>query len=165
MPERPVSAALVLSQIGVEYVISETENNKAQICPRIAKSNASKRRETKRKWKPLMKSLVKLLMISLGLLTIAACQTSTSEPIDQIVGLHEVEVEITSVQSEMDGNSVAVRDEHGVIYTAVISIPNLGPNSDFDFDHLRVGNRMIVSGEVWASEGGKRLTIREATAV
>lgn len=112
-----------------------------------------------------MKNLIKPLFVSLVLATVAACQTTTSAPIDGIVGLHEVEVEIISVTPEMDGNTIVVRDESGKRYTAVISIPNLGPNSTFDFDHLQAGNRMIVSGDIWSLGNETRLTVRDAKAV
>lgn len=65
----------------------------------------------------------------------------------------------------MDGNTVVVQDESGQLYTAVISIPNLGPNSNFDFDHLQVGNRLIVSGETWSLGDETRLTVRDAKAI
>lgn len=112
-----------------------------------------------------MRPLMKMLCVALALTTVTACQTSTSTPIDGIVGLHEAEVEIISVKPEMDGNTVVVRDESGKLYTAVISIPNLGPNSNFDFDHLQVGNRMIVSGDLWSMGGEARLTVRDAKAI
>lgn len=112
-----------------------------------------------------MKIIISLLVLSLSLLTLSACQTTTSAPIDGIVGLHEAEVEIISVTAETDGNTVVLRDESGKRYTAVISIPNLGPNSTFDFDHLQVGHRMIVSGELWSLGEEVRLTIRDARAI
>lgn len=112
-----------------------------------------------------MKNLIKPLFVSLAVAFLAACQTTTSAPIDGIVGLHEVEVEIISVTPEMDGNTVIVRDESGKLYTAVFSISNLGPNSTFDFDHLQAGNRMIVTGEIWSLGEETRLTVRDAKAI
>ncbi|WP_461403821.1 hypothetical protein [Falsiruegeria mediterranea] len=112
-----------------------------------------------------MKSLVKLLLVSLGLLFAAACQATSPNPIDGIVDLQEIEVEILAVKPEKDGNTLVVRDDSGNTYNAVISIPNLGPESDFDFDHLKVGNRMIVTGETWSLAGDPQLTIRDAKAV
>lgn len=112
-----------------------------------------------------MSKIIKPLFVSLALATLAACQTSTSAPTDGIVGLYEVAVEIVSVTPEMDGNTVVVRDESGKLYTAVLSIPNLGANSTFDFNHLQVGNRMIVTGEIWSLGEETRLTVRDAKAV
>lgn len=112
-----------------------------------------------------MTSFAKPMLFSLGLLALVACQQADNEPIDGIVGLHEAEVEILSVNPEMDGNTVVIRDETGKTYTAVLSIPNLGPDSSFDFDHLKPGNRMIVSGETWSLSGEPRLTVRNAEAI
>lgn len=112
-----------------------------------------------------MRNLLKPLFVTGALMTAAACQTTTSAPVDGIVGLKEAEIEIISVTPETDGNTVVVRDESGKLYTAVISIPNLGQNSNFNFDHLQAGNRMIVSGEVWSLGEETRLTVRDAKAI
>jgi hypothetical protein len=112
-----------------------------------------------------MKSLAKFLLVSFGLLAVAACQTTTQNPTDKVVGLHEAVVEIIAVKSEIDGNSVVVRDEGGTTYEAIFSIPNLGPDSDFDFDELRVGNHVVVTGETWTLAGKNQLTVREAKAI
>lgn len=112
-----------------------------------------------------MNSFVKIIAAFAILFTASAC-LSTSETIsNEPTELDQLEVEIVSVKPEKDGNTVVVRDDNDKTYQAVISIPNLGPDSDFDFDHLQPGNRMTVSGEVWYLDDEPRLTVREAEAI
>ncbi len=112
-----------------------------------------------------MKSLAKILLVSFGLLAVAACQMTTQEPTDTTSTLQNIEVEIVSVRGETDGNTLQVRDTNGITYQAVISPANLGPNTGFDFDHLQPGNRMIISGEAWSLGGVPQITIRNAEAI
>ena len=49
-------------------------------------------------------------------------------------------VEILKVKPESDGYTLDVRDDAGTVYRAVISPANLGPDSGFDFDHIKVGH-------------------------
>lgn len=112
-----------------------------------------------------MGDFVKLVAVSFAFVTVAACQTTPSAPRGTIVELKEAQVEIISVLPETDGHRVVVRDQNAQLYTAVISPPNLGPNSNFDFDHVQVGHRMIVSGEIWSLGNETRLTIADAQAI
>ena len=97
-----------------------------------------------------------VLMTMLGLAggrATAADETVTALP-----------VEIIHVKPESDGYTLKIRDDNGAVYQAVISLPNLGPNSGFDFDHLKVGNRMIISGTAFNLGNLRSITIREARA-
>lgn len=112
-----------------------------------------------------MQKLMKAIVTFFVLLSVTACQPGTRASANDEVELNEVEVEIVSVKPEKDGSTVTVRDNAGNMYQAVISIPNLGPDSNFDFDHLEPGNRMIVSGESWFLGAERQLTVREANAI
>lgn len=67
-------------------------------------------------------------------------------------------VTILAIKPEKDGHSLKVQDMAGEAYDAVISIPNLGPNSTFDFDDLQVGNNLRLKGEVWDLAGVPQIT-------
>ena len=47
---------------------------------------------------------------------------------------------------------------------SVISPANLGPDSGFDFEHIKVGHRMTVSGRAFMLGKARHLTIRAAQA-
>ena len=98
-------------------------------------------------------------------LVLLGCQGGTTDPAVTLPEMNPLLVKIISVRPEMDGNTLVLHDENGAEYQAVISIPNLGPESDFDFGHLRPGNQMIVSGEHFEIRGRKHLTIFEAKAI
>lgn len=74
-------------------------------------------------------------------------------------------VTILQTKSEKDGYSLTVQDMAGKTYQAIISIPNLGPNSTFDFDHIKVGNQLRLKGEFWDMAGVPRITARQAEFV
>lgn len=73
-------------------------------------------------------------------------------------------VEILKVKPESDGYTLDIRDDAGNVYRAVISPANIGPDSGFDFDHIKVGHRMIISGSAFMLGTERRITIRAAQA-
>lgn len=68
---------------------------------------------------------------------------------------------ISNINSEMDGYSMIFTDSKGIKYETIISIPNLGINSSFNFNELVEGARLEITGEVWDLAGKTRLTARE----
>lgn len=74
-------------------------------------------------------------------------------------------VTVLQAKPEKDGYSLTVEDMAGKTYQAVISIPNLGPNSKFDFDHIQVGNQLRLKGEVWDLAGVPQITASRAEFV
>ena len=58
--------------------------------------------------------------------------------------------EIIPIKDGKDGSMVQLKNKHSnnVLY-AVISIPNLGPSTEFDFTTLKIGNMVKVTGEVF----------------
>ena len=64
---------------------------------------------------------------------------------------------ITGIQHGRDGDVVKLTHRvTGEILYAVISIPNLGPESSFDFSAIELGNVLEVSGDEPFELGGKR---------
>ncbi len=112
-----------------------------------------------------MKFIAALFIAFSSTLALVGCQTTPPQSGDSSAGSFRGEVEIVSVRPEKDGDTVLVRDVDGKTYLAVVSIPNLGPTSEFDIAHLQPGNKMIVAGELWDLGGQAQLTVREAEAL
>lgn len=119
----------------------------------------------------LIVSIVTLLIVSL-----TACNnwggSSDVQPVSSVIEtsqretvIEKMEVEILSVKNEKDGNVLELKNNDGEVFVSVISIPNLGPDSDFDFTELKIGNRLLVSGELWEMDGVKRLTVRDVETI
>ncbi len=101
-----------------------------------------------------------LVVVALGLGASMATDSAASG--DRTV--KALRVEILKVKPESDGYTLDIRDDAGTVYRAVISPANLGPDSGFDFDHIKVGHRMTVSGSQFMLGKARHLTIRAAQA-
>lgn len=84
--------------------------------------------------------------------------TTTTEPITLSEGLQTISGTVTSNQGEKDGSSLVFMGDDGIEYESIISIPNLGPDSTFDFNNIQNGNRLEITGEVWEMAGVPQLT-------
>ncbi len=74
-------------------------------------------------------------------------------------------VTILKTKAEKDGYSLTVQDMAGKTYESVVSIANLGPDSTFDFDHIKVGNQLRLKGEFWDMGGVPQITASYAEYV
>ena len=72
---------------------------------------------------------------------------------------------IIAIQDGTDGSTITLENEQGDMIKSTISIPNLGPDSDFDFSHLKAGNKLWVSGDTFMLGDEKYLTAEYATTV
>lgn len=79
--------------------------------------------------------------------------TIPTEKTDMFVG------EVAAVKDEMDGSTVTLTNkETGKSLGVVLSIPNLGLDSQFDFSHIERGNMLKVYGEMYEFDGGMRMS-------
>ena len=69
---------------------------------------------------------------------------------------------ITIIEDGKDGSTITLKNEKGEVIKSTISIPNLGPNTDFDFSNIKVGNKLRVSGSTFEIQGVKHLTAKHA---
>ena len=116
--------------------------------------------------KPL--NLITTLFAATALIT--GCVSSETNSNPENIGENVLDddallVTILQTKSEKDGYSLTVEDMDGKTYQAVISIPNLGPDSTFDFDHIKVGNQLRLKGEFWDMAGVPRITARQVEFV
>ena len=72
---------------------------------------------------------------------------------------------ITKVQGGTDGSVVRLEMDEATTVWATVSIPNLGPDSDFDFSALVVGRTITVTGETFEMDGETWLTAQWAAVV
>ena len=72
---------------------------------------------------------------------------------------------ITEVQVGTDGSTVRLKVDEATTVLATVSIPNLGPDSDFDFSALVVGSTITVTGDSFEMDGETWLTARSAAVV
>ena len=72
---------------------------------------------------------------------------------------------ITEVQDGTDGSTVRLEVDQATTVWATVSIPNLGPDSDFDFSALVVGSTITVTGETFGMDGETWLTAQSAAVV
>lgn len=68
---------------------------------------------------------------------------------------------ITETNPEKDGHTVMIAGNDGLTYHTIISVPNLDAGSTFDFNDIKVGNELTITGEVWEMDGMVHLTARE----
>lgn len=68
---------------------------------------------------------------------------------------------ISETNPEKDGHTVVIEGNDGVTYQTIISIPNLDAGFTFDFDDIKVGNELTITGEIWEMDGVMHLTARE----
>lgn len=68
--------------------------------------------------------------------------------------------EIIFIENGKDGYVVDVKNSEGEIARVVLSIPNLGPHSDFDFSAVKVGSIISVRGESFILNGDVRITAK-----
>lgn len=114
-----------------------------------------------------MKPLHLIITIFGASMLVTGCVSSESNSTQENIGENVVDdgallVTILQIKSGKDGKSLTVEDMAGKTYKAVISIPNLGPNSTFDFDHIKVGNQLRLKGEFWEMAGVPQITARHA---
>ena len=84
-------------------------------------------------------------------------ETVVSEKTDHFVG------EITALNAEQDGYSVTVTNkEIEKSLNVVLSVPNLGSDSEFDFTHIEKGNILKVYGEIYEFNGGMSMSAKRA---
>ncbi len=77
---------------------------------------------------------------------------NTTKQTDVFVG------KVTSIENGKDGSTVLLSNETtGELLDAVISIPNLGPESKFDFDHIKTGNILKVYGKSFELNNRQRI--------
>ena len=101
----------------------------------------------------------------LAAVTLAACQPNpqgTASPAETSV--ENLTAQIIEVTPGTDGSTVLLRDAKGQTYSAVLSIPNLGPDSTFDFDHVKPGNSITISGESFELNGRTHVVARTASS-
>lgn len=116
--------------------------------------------------KPL--NLITTLFAATALITgcISSERNSNPDNIEEnMVGDDALLVTVLETKSEKDGYSLTVEDMAGKTYQAVISIPNLGRDSTFDFGHIKVGNQLRLKGEYWDMAGVPQITARHAEYV
>lgn len=81
------------------------------------------------------------------------------------VSLTTVVGEIMEIRDGTDGSEVVIKDSEGNTYTSIISIPNLGPASEFDFADIQLGNTLKLTGETFSLGEELRLTPSHAELV
>lgn len=72
---------------------------------------------------------------------------------------------ITKVESGKDGYTVELSAADGQNLVAVLSIPNLGPDSQFDFGSVKVGTKIEVQGEPFMLGERRRMAAKRARVV
>lgn len=72
---------------------------------------------------------------------------------------------IVGIENGMDGSTVKLEDEEGRTIFATLSIPNLGPDTDFDFSNIEKENMIRVSGTTFEMSGKTYLTADYAITV
>lgn len=110
----------------------------------------------------------RIILAAVGLMTIlSACVSQTpsdrpdlTEPEmtqDQFVG------KIIEIEPGTDGSTVLLTNERtGQMLDTVISLPNLGFDSGFNFDHIQLGNTLKVYGESFELNDRNRIAARIA---
>ncbi|MFK7780027.1 MAG: hypothetical protein QM490_02670 [Candidatus Gracilibacteria bacterium] len=56
---------------------------------------------------------------------------------------------IVEIKDGKDGSQIVIRDNSGYEYTSILSIPNLGTNSKFDFSDIKIGNTLKLKGDMF----------------
>ncbi|UZR97662.1 hypothetical protein [Chondrinema litorale] len=102
-----------------------------------------------------------ILIISLGILAIAACQPNTNRPVEEVVNEDEfITGKVKEVKNGKDGYTAKLLTNSDEVYYATISIPNLHENA-YQYKILEVGDKVSVKGEIWENGGQKYITVRE----
>ena len=116
-----------------------------------------------------MKVLKLLLNISMVFM-IAACSPqqdgdatpATSQPKEMISFAGQV----TRVDPGKDGSTVELTNETtGEKIYATISKPNLGPNTVFDFNDIKLGRKLEVTGEPFLLGEDRYMTVAQAKRI
>lgn len=98
-------------------------------------------------------------------LLVAACQPKAEDATVTRGGpVQNLTAEIIEVTPGRDGSTVLLKDSAGKTYSAILSIPNLGPDSSFDFDHLKPGNSITISGDSFPLDGRTHVVADTAAA-
>ncbi|SLN72482.1 hypothetical protein TRL7639_04324 [Falsiruegeria litorea R37] len=108
---------------------------------------------------------MKFSFAALAAILLIACQPQVQN--ETAIGDTKVEqltAEIIEVIPGTDGSTVLLKDGNGKIYSAVLSIPNLGPDSTFDFDHVKPGNSITISGDSFMLDGRPHVVARTASS-
>lgn len=67
--------------------------------------------------------------------------------------------QVTETKDGIDGSTITLYNKKtNTQLSSVISIPNLGPNSEFDFNHIQKGNILKVYGEMFIFGGGMSMS-------
>lgn len=69
---------------------------------------------------------------------------------------------IASIEAGKDGSTVELRAADGSKLNVVLSIPNLGPDSDFDFGAIKVGAKIEVQGEIFMLGKERQMAAKKA---
>jgi|GEM_PF-3821860 len=73
--------------------------------------------------------------------------------------------EIIDIEDGIDGSTVTLQNNEEKLIKTTISIPNLGPNSDFDFSDIKKGNSLFVSGKSFEMENITYITAQHAGTI
>lgn len=88
---------------------------------------------------------------------------TTTPAAETTSGLTTVTGEIVAVTDGIDGSTVELLTANGTTVHATVSIPNLGPDTNFDFSALAVGTTITVTGDTFDLDGDTHLTASTAT--
>lgn len=69
---------------------------------------------------------------------------------------------ITAIEPGKDGSTVELTGPADQKLYAVLSIPNLGPNSDFDFGAIKIGTKIEVEGEAFMLGDRRQMAAKKA---
>lgn len=108
---------------------------------------------------------MKVAFSLLAAVALAACQTNPQDTAPSAQAeVENLTAQIIEVTPGTDGSTVLLKDAKGQTYSAVLSIPNLGPDSTFDFDDVRPGNSITISGDSFELNGRTHVVARTASS-